>query len=119
MMDQNIIQITRDKNEDEHEVNVIVPRFNIPGQVVISYNGQKSVVSPLVIRLDGPTSYEYDKDVSYKYKATMLEDGKEVPIPSFSSVVNIANVSGGTRSGRVFAAAGPKRIEDVVVGKPT
>jgi hypothetical protein len=32
-----------------------------------------------------------------------LENGKEVPLPS-SSVVNIADVSGLTRSGRVFSA---------------
>lgn len=30
MLDQNLIQIIRDKDEDEHEVNFIVPRFNIP-----------------------------------------------------------------------------------------
>ena len=29
MLDQNLIQITRDRDEDEHVVNVIVPRFNI------------------------------------------------------------------------------------------
>ncbi|XP_050919124.1 uncharacterized protein LOC127136630 [Lathyrus oleraceus] len=49
----------------------------------------------------------------------MLEDGKEVFIPSFSSVVNITDVSGVTRSGRVFAAATPKRTNDVVIEKPT
>ena len=49
----------------------------------------------------------------------MLEDGIEVHIPSFSSVVNIADISGATRSGRVFIAATPKRTEYVVVGKPT
>lgn len=49
----------------------------------------------------------------------MLGDGKEVLIPSFSSVVNIVGVSGVTRSGRVFAFAAPKRIEDAFVGKQT
>lgn len=66
-----------------------------------------------------PTPYESDKVVPYKYNATMLEDGKEVPIPSFSSVVNITYISGVTQSGRVFAFAAPKRIEDTSVGKQT
>ena len=44
MLDQNLIEITRDKDEDEHEVNVIVPRLNIPEPIVIAYNGQKPVL---------------------------------------------------------------------------
>lgn len=63
----------------------------------------------MVIRLAGPTPYEYDKVVPYKYNATMIEDDKEVPIPALPAVVNIADVSGGTQSGRVIAAASPKR----------
>lgn len=47
----------------------------------------------------------------------MLEDGKEVPIPSLSSIMNIADVSGATQSGRVFYFVPPKRIEDTLVGK--
>ncbi|XP_050896594.1 uncharacterized protein LOC127103370 [Lathyrus oleraceus] len=117
MLDQNLIQIRRDRDQDEHEVNVIVPRFNIPEPVVIELNGQKSIVSSFVIFLAGPTPYESAKVVPYKYNATMLEDGKEVSIPYFSSIVNITYVSGVTRSGRVFAAATPKRTEDVVIEK--
>lgn len=49
----------------------------------------------------------------------MLEDGKKVHIPSFSSIVNIAYVSGVTQSGWVFAIGAPKRIKDVVIEKPT
>lgn len=119
ILDQNLIHITRDRDEYEHEINVIVPCFNLPKLVVIAYNGQRSVVSPLVICLASHTPYEFDKVVPYKYSATMVEDGKEVHIPSFLSVVNISDVSGMTRSGRVFAVAAPKRIEDVVIGKPT
>ncbi|XP_050878569.1 uncharacterized protein LOC127082379 [Lathyrus oleraceus] len=74
MLDQNLIQITRDRNEEEHEVNIIVPRFNIPEPVVIVYNGQKPVVSPLVIRLTGLMPYESYKVVPYKYSAAMVED---------------------------------------------
>lgn len=49
----------------------------------------------------------------------MVEDGKEVYIPSFLSVVNIADVSGMIRSGRAFVVTSPKRTEEVMVGKPT
>ncbi|KAI5431757.1 hypothetical protein KIW84_035795 [Lathyrus oleraceus] len=73
---------------------IIVPRFNLPESVVIAYDGQKSVVSLLVIRLAGHTPYESDKVVPYKYNATMVEDDKEVPIHAFSFVVNIIDVSG-------------------------
>lgn len=119
MLDQNLIQITRDKDEDEHEVNVIVPHFNISKPIVIAYNSQKSSVSPLVIHLDGPTPYEFDKVVPYKYNDTMLGDGEEVLIHSFSSIVNTADVSGVSRSGRVFASATPKRTEHASMGKKT
>ena len=63
MLYQNHIQITIDRVEDEHDVDVIVPYFNIPELVVIAYNSQKSVASTLVIRLSGPTPYESNKVV--------------------------------------------------------
>lgn len=94
MLDQNLIQITRDRDEDEHEVNVIFPHSNLPKPVMIAYNGQKQVVSLLVIHLVSPTSYEFDKVVPYKYSDTMVEDSKEVHIPYFSSIVNVVDVSG-------------------------
>ncbi|XP_050918505.1 uncharacterized protein LOC127135924 [Lathyrus oleraceus] len=117
MLDQNLIHITRDRDEDEHGVNAMVPHFNIPKRVVIAFNSQKSVVSPLVICLAGHTPYESDIVVPYKYNATMLEDGKEIPIPSLSFIVNIADVSGVIWSCRVFAYVSLKRIEDTSVGK--
>ncbi|XP_050877328.1 uncharacterized protein LOC127081085 [Lathyrus oleraceus] len=117
MLDQNLIQVTRDKNEDEHEVNIIVPYFNPPESVVIAYDGQKTVVSPLIIHLASPTPYKFDKVVPYKYNATMVEEDKEVPIPAFPFVVNITDASGVARSGRIFATATPKRTEDVVIEK--
>lgn len=112
-------QIRRDRDEDEHEVNVIVSNFNITELVEIAYNSQKHVVSPLVICLAGSMPYEFHKVVPYKYNATMLEDGKEVPIPSLSYVVNTTNISGVTLSARVFSSVAPKRIEDALVGKKT
>lgn len=51
----------------------------------------------------GPTPYESDRVIPYKYNATMLENGNEIPIPSISSIVNIVDISDMNRSGRVFA----------------
>ena len=55
--------------------------------------------------------YSSEKAVPYRYNAVALENGKEVPLPS-SFVVNIADVSGLTHSGRVFSAP-PKSQADV------
>ncbi|KAI5430105.1 hypothetical protein KIW84_034613 [Lathyrus oleraceus] len=75
-----------------------------PEPVVIRYDGSKQKASPsLIIKLVGPVPYSSDKAVPYRYNAVALEDGKEVPLPS-TSVVNIADVNGLTRSCRVFSA---------------
>ncbi|KAI5444202.1 hypothetical protein KIW84_012721 [Lathyrus oleraceus] len=65
---------------------------------------QNRNVSPsLVIKPAGPVPYTSEKAIPFCYSAVVVEDGKEVPLPS-TSVVNIADVSGLTRSGRVFSA---------------
>ena len=61
--------------------------------------------------------YESDKAILYKYNATMVEDGKEMPIPYLFSVVSIVDVSRVTRSGLVFASEPPIKVDDVSVGK--
>ena len=50
----------------------------------------------------------------YKYNATILEDGVEIPIHPMPDVGNIADNSRVTHSGRVFA---PVVQRDFVVGK--
>lgn len=103
-----------------NDVNVIVPVFNTPEWVVIQYSSNKNdskSVSPLVIRLAGPVPYSSYKVVPYKYNATMIENGKEVPLPAANSVVSIAYVVKVTRSGRMFGHVSPKVVEDVSVGK--
>jgi hypothetical protein len=102
MLDQGVIEILQ--NRDEDEVNVISPVFRIPEPVVVRYDGSKQKAYPtLIIKPAGPVPYSSNKVVPYHYNAVALEDGKEVPLPS-TSVVNIADVSGLTRSGRVFSA---------------
>jgi hypothetical protein len=110
LLDDGTIEILQNRNvdEDEPEVNVISPMFKIPEPVVIRYDGSKQKVSPsLVIKPAGPVPYSSDRAVPFHYNPVAVEDGKEVPLPS-SSVVNIADVSGLTRSGRVFSAPKPQ-----------
>jgi hypothetical protein len=114
MLDEGVIEILQNRNvdDDDDEVNVISPVFRIPEPVVIRYDGSKQKVSPsLIIKPVGPVPYSSDKVVPYRYNDVALEDGKEVPLPS-TSVFNIADVSGLTRSGRVFSAP-PKPQADV------
>ncbi|KAI5424531.1 hypothetical protein KIW84_030637 [Lathyrus oleraceus] len=106
MLDEGVIEILQNRNVDENadEVNVISPVFRIPKPVIIKYDGSKQKASPaLTIKTAGPVPYSSEKAVPYRYNVVALENGKEVPLPS-SSVVNIANVSGLTRSDRVFSA---------------
>ncbi|KAI5400401.1 hypothetical protein KIW84_065333 [Lathyrus oleraceus] len=104
LLDEGTIEILQNRNvdEDEPEVNVISPVFKLPEHVVIRYDSSKPKVSPsLVIKPAGPVPYSSDRAVPFRYNPVAVENGKEVPLPS-TSVTNIADVSGLTRSGRVF-----------------
>ncbi|XP_050889519.1 uncharacterized protein LOC127094782 [Lathyrus oleraceus] len=100
----------------ENNVNVIIPLFNIPEPLENTFDSRNSMISNLVIYFPGPALYQYDKAVLYKYQATMIKDGNEVPLPSMSSVDNIVDVSGVTRSRSVFATVPPRNVE-ASVGK--
>ncbi|KAI5441032.1 hypothetical protein KIW84_010477 [Lathyrus oleraceus] len=80
-----------------------------PEWVVIQFdssnnNNVNRSVSSLVIRLAGHIPYAYDKVVPYKYNATMIKNGQEVPLPVARSVVNITDITKVTHSGRVFSS---------------
>ncbi|KAK2357197.1 hypothetical protein QL285_094492 [Trifolium repens] len=98
LMNRRELVVTR---KDEN-VCVIIPEFNIPERIEVTFNSEKSVVAPLVIRLPGPLPYTSQKAVPYKYDATMLQGGKETPIPPLTSVDNIADSSKVLRSGRIL-----------------
>lgn len=102
VLDQGLIQVSRKINppvSQEREVNVIIPCFNIPEPVEIAYHPRE----PVVIYPPGPMPYTSDKEVPYRYAATIIENGKEVEIETLASVTNIAGNGRMTRSGRVFA----------------
>ncbi|MCI77280.1 hypothetical protein A2U01_0098550, partial [Trifolium medium] len=54
MLDRRELQITYKRNEDEEDVAVIMPEFNIPEKVEIAFDSQKHATTPLVICLPGP-----------------------------------------------------------------
>lgn len=71
----------------------------------INYQSKESVLTPLIICFPEPISYESEKVVHWSYNATVLEDGKKVMIEVVKYVENIEDVSGMTRSRRMFALA--------------
>ena len=121
LVDEGLIQIFQSRHLGD-DVNVIVPVFKTPEQVVIQFvsssrNNVNRSVSPLVIRLADPIPYASDKAVPYQYNATMIENGQEVPLPVADSVVNIADIAKVTRSGLVFSPVFPKVVENASVRK--
>src|ERR1051325_6739204 len=98
-------QISTRKNP---EVNVFIPCFNVPKLVEIEYNGSNVPGSPLVICLPGPVSYSSTKAIPYQYNATVIENGKEKPMPILPANVNITEIGRVTRSGRIHAPLLPK-----------
>jgi len=60
--------------------------------VEIFFDNRKSAGAgaPLVICMPGPIPYVSEKAIPYRYNATMIEDGREIPIPPLPSVGNIA-----------------------------
>ncbi|KAI5437176.1 hypothetical protein KIW84_023336 [Lathyrus oleraceus] len=92
--------------------------LRIPEPVIIKYDGSKQKASPaLIIKPVGPVPYSSEKAVPYRYNAVAVENGKEVSLPS-SSVVNIADVSGLTRSGRVLSAPSKPQANTDSVERP-
>ena len=96
-----------------------MPFFGAPAHFEVEYHS-KSTITPLVISLPGLVPYKSDKAVPYKYNATILEDGVEVPIQPMPNVGNIAETSRVTLNGHVFApvirgdvSTGKKIVEDV------
>ncbi|XP_058725876.1 uncharacterized protein LOC131597183 [Vicia villosa] len=67
-----------------------------------SFPKKKEQSVDMIICLPVPVPYDSDKALPYNYNATMIKNGQEVPLPTLSSVVNIADVSRVIRSGRVY-----------------
>ncbi|RHN54409.1 putative retrotransposon gag domain, aspartic peptidase domain-containing protein [Medicago truncatula] len=100
LMNDNLLTVS--------DVCVIVPVFHDPP---VKSTPLKKNAEPLVIRLPGPIPYVSDKAVPYKYNATMIENGVEVPLASFATVSNIAEgTSAALRSGKVRPPLFQKKV---------
>ncbi|GAU10658.1 hypothetical protein TSUD_419880, partial [Trifolium subterraneum] len=99
LMDKGELVVTK-KSED---VCVIVPEFNVSDRLEMIYNSGEPTVTPLVICVPGPMPYTSLRAVPYRYDATILQDGVEIPIPPLISVDNIADNSKILRSGRILS----------------
>ena len=89
------------------DVCVIMPVFH---DTPIRSTPSKENVEPLVIRLPGPVPFVSTKVVPYKYNATMIENGVEVPLVSPAVVSNIAVETTTLRSGRVHPQIGRAHV---------
>src|ERR1043165_8635625 len=107
--------LVSDINSENPEVNVIIPCFNVPKHVEIAYNGSSIPKSPLVICPPGPVPYSSTKAIPYQYNATLMENGKEKPMPTLPANVNITEIGRVTRSGRVHTPLPPKSPSAPVV----
>jgi hypothetical protein len=107
MMQGDIQSLMDNKHLVASDVCMIVPVFHdFPAKSV----PQTRKVEPLVIRLPGPVSYASTKAIPYKYDATMIENGVEVPLVSPAAVSNIAEETTTLRSGRVRPPLFQKKI---------
>ena len=88
LLDRRIIIVLR--NRGEEEVFAIGPQIKELEPIEISYDSKKTTTTPLVIYKPGPVQYESNRAIPYKYGANMIENGKEVPLPS---IINITGIS--------------------------
>jgi hypothetical protein len=87
VVQDDIQSLMDDKHLIVSDVCVIVPVFH---DSPVEVAPQTKNVQPLVIKLPGPVSYASTKAIPYKYNATMIENGVEVPLVSPATVDNVA-----------------------------
>jgi len=99
----------------EQNVCVVTLEFDILESLEVVYNSKKPADTPLVICVPGPLSYVSNKVISYRYSPTILENGREIPIPPLASVSNIAGSSKVLRSGRILPTVVQEKISEPVL----
>lgn len=92
LIDNNTIIVLNNIN-GEDEVIAITPLINKVEPMEFKHDSRKTTTILLVIFLQGPIPYESEKVVPYKYNITMMEDGKEVPLPHVVKIVDISRVT--------------------------
>ncbi|KAI5408262.1 hypothetical protein KIW84_054184 [Lathyrus oleraceus] len=109
MISNGVLQVSGKKKNDE--VSIIVLVFRKPKAFEIFCPPKEGTSPPISTkRLDikMPTSFPYksDKVVPWEYTPTTNVNGVEQLMVNNKVVTNIADASGLTRSGRVFAPVG-------------
>jgi hypothetical protein len=113
LMDKGELLVTK-KSED---VCGIVPEFNVADHLEMIYNSGESNIPRLTIRMPGPVLYTSEKAITYRYQATMIQNGVETPIPPLTSVSNVTDSRRILRSGRVIQGAVPQKSNVPTVEK--
>jgi len=104
---QNDIQGLLDRGEllvtkTEQNVCVVTPKFDVPESLEVIYISKEPTDTPLVICVPRPLPYVSDRVIPYRYNPTILENGREIPIPPLASVSNTVGSSKVLRSGRIL-----------------
>ncbi|XP_058751472.1 uncharacterized protein LOC131624533 [Vicia villosa] len=107
MLDERTLHITYERDDD---INMVTAEFPVPEIVEISYDSQNMTVVSLIIQMPKPFPYNSSTTVPWRYGTTIITGEEEVNPEPESTVVNIADVSHMTRSGRLFAPIPPKPI---------
>lgn len=95
----------------EQDVCVITPEFDDPESLEVTYSNKEPGDTPLIICVPGPLPYTSNKAIPYRYSPTILENGREMPIPPLASVSNIVSSNKILRSGRIL----PTFVQEKVV----
>ncbi|XP_050890981.1 uncharacterized protein LOC127096459 [Lathyrus oleraceus] len=124
LMDQRVIQFTREKIDED--VAVVVPVFDqerLPKPFVVPYQRNVDLepvkkIEPMVIHVPAPFSFDSTKAVPWNYEPVVYVGNKPVILKE-PDVTNIAGASGVTRSGRVFAPEVIPNKESAPTVEPT
>ena len=79
------------------------------------YSIKEPADTPLVICVPGPFPYMSNKVIPYRYSPTILENGREIPIPPLAYVSNIVGSSKVLTSGRILPTVVQEKVSEPVV----
>lgn len=117
LISNGVLQVSGKKKSDE--VSVIVPIFNKPKALEIFCPPKKSTppadsAKCLNIKTLALFPYKFDKAIPWGYEPTTIVNGVEKLLVNNRAITNITDVSGLTRSGRVFMPANLRGSKHVV-----
>jgi len=111
LLDRGELMVTK----KEQNVCVVTPEFDVPESLEVIYSSKESADTPLVICVPGPLPYASNKAIPYRYSPTILENGREIPIPPLASVSNIVGSSKVLRNGRILPTIVQENVSEPVL----